>query len=184
MNFINVKNLHYAKLTSEEPLKYENFKKLAPAVSIGVTVESSEATYEADGQVIESVSTLSKISVSLQCQSIGLEKTAELLGHEYDVENNSLVQNANDRAPYVCLAYARERADGSMRFVKLWKVKFAIPSEEAKTAGSSTEFQDMTIEGTGVPLLNGDYKYMIEKNATNTAEVEAFFTNPVYSPLP
>ena len=180
MNFINVKNLHFAVLENEEPITYTDFERLAPAVSIGVSTETSEATYEADGQVQEAIAQLSKLSVSIQCQAIGLEKTAKLLGHRYDAENGSMVQNAGDRAPYVCLAYARERADGSMRYVKLWKVKFAIPSEEAKTGGSSTEFQDMTIEGVGLPLANGDYKYNIEANGNNEAEIEAFFINPIY----
>ena len=181
MNFINVKNLHFAILENEEPLTYTDFERLAPAVSIGISTETSSAEYEADGQVQEAVNQLSKLSVAIQCQAIGLEKTAKLLGHKYDRENNSLVQNAGDKAPYVALAYARERADGSMRYVKLWKVKFAIPSEEAKTGGSSTEFQDMTIEGTGLPLVNGDYKYNIEPNGSNSAEIEALFVNPVYN---
>jgi len=179
-NFINVQNLHYAKLTTDtsSTLTYDTTMKAIPGtVKISVEPATVSADYWADGQKAETVQRLGDIKISIQTSSLDLPTIADLLGHTYDATKGTIVCSQDDIAPYIALAYERVRADGTKRLIKVYKVMFGLPKDDGASATNSINFQDDTLDGTALPLANnGEWKFMLEPNETNTAAVTAFYT--------
>ena len=182
MNFINVKNLNYATLTKDNAtgITYGTMKKIPGLVKLSVDPSSTTASYYGDGIKLEQISRLGEIKVSIQASTLDMATLAELLGHTYDAANGTLIASANDSAPYVGIAYQREKADGSSRYIKLFKIKFSLPKEEASSTDNNVSFQDQTIEGIALPLTNNsEWKTMLESTESNSAAISGFFTTMI-----
>ena len=184
MNFINAKDLHYSKLVKDDNtgVEYETYKRIPGVVSISISPTSNTASYYGDGVQMESVKRLGEITVSIQASSLDLKTQADLLGHAFDEEKGVMVSKADDVAPYHSIAFSRERADGSVRMIKLYKVMFALINEEAQSSNDAITFQDNTLEGNAMPLqYNKEWRRVIEPNDNNTAEVADFFKNVIHA---
>ena len=176
-NFIGVENLRFSKLIKDDEtgVQYETLKRIAGLVKISVEPTSNTASFYADNQVMESVTRLGEIKVTLETGNLPLSIIAELMGHEYDEENGRIICRAGDVPPNVGLIYTRNKANGDVRHVKIFKVQFGLSKDEATTTGDSVEFTAESIEGIAMPLQhNGEWKDMIEPNESNGELVSKF----------
>lgn len=181
-NFIGVKNLKYSKLVKDDEtgVAYEEIKTIPGLTKISVEPSSNEAVFYGDNQAMEVVKRLGEIKCSIETGSLPLEVLADIMGHEYDAENGRMICKSSDVAPTVGLIYTRDKADGSLRHVKIFKTVFSLNKDEATTNGDSVEFQGDTIEGTAMPLqYNGAWKDMIEPNESN-GELVAKFLEKIF----
>lgn len=179
-NFIGVYNLKYSKLIKDDAtgVEYEAIKTIPGLTTISVEPSSNEATFYGDNQAMETVKRLGEIKVSIETGSLPLEVLADLMGHEYDEENERMICRATDVAPNVGLMYTRNKANGELRHVKIFKMVFGLNTDEATTNGDSVEFQGDSIEATALPLsYNNQWKDMIEPNENNEELVKKFLGN-------
>lgn len=181
-NFIGVYNLKYAKLTKDDTTgaTYGEIKTIPGLTKISVEPSSNEATFYGDNQAMETVKRLGEIKVSIETGSLPLNVLADLMGHEYDEVNKRLIAKSSDVAPEVGLLYTRNKANGELRHVKIFKMVFGLNKDEATTNGDGVEFQGDTIEATALPLtFNKEWKDMIEPNETNSVLVEQFLSKMI-----
>lgn len=180
MNFIGVEGLKYQIIKKDDDtgVAYEgDIKEIDGVVKIAVEPSSNEATFYGSNRACESVKRLGDIKVALETASLPMETLADFFGHKYDKANNKMACNANDSAPYISIMYTRNKADGTLRHIKLLKVIFGLNKDEATTQGDSVEFQGDAVEGTALPTkFDGNWKDMIETTDTNSAEVEKFLS--------
>lgn len=170
---IGLKNFRYGILTEAEDgtATYGGSKTPGKAISCNVEVETNDAELYGDDTLIESDKTFNKVNVTVGIDEDDDETMADLLGHTYS-EENGMVRNANDMAPYVGFGRVITKIVNGVRQYKvefLNKVKFAEPSQENTTKGESVEFGTVELEGTGSALANGEWS----KTKTFATESEA-----------
>lgn len=178
MSKIGVKNVHYAKQTTEDTATtaavYETPVAVPGLVSVEVTPESNTATLYADNGPYETASSMGAVNVSIDLADIDLDVQADLLGHTYDAQTKTLTKKTTDTAPYVCLMFEFTLANGDNRCVKLFKGKFALPTESGQTKGENVEFQTSSIEASFVQLKN-DARWELVQDITG--DTSAFYAS-------
>lgn len=179
-NFISIRNLHLYPLTADtaEALTYGEAIKIPGLVKLSVNPSMAEGTYYADGIAYETIKKLGEIALTVQASAMDLKTQATICGHEYDEENGVLKCNANDVPPAFGMKYERVKSDGTSRFIAINKVVFKLQNDEGSTATDSIEFQDTgDLEATATPTIhNNEWRSMLEKTATNSADIAKFFT--------
>lgn len=164
---VGLKNLHYALLTDDTAtgVTYGEVKRFAPAINANINRNSSSTSLYADDGVTEVATSAGETELELGVADIPQEVQADLLGHE--IRAGVLVRSNKDVAPYVAIGFESECADGSIKFVWLYKGKFQVPSQEHNTKGESVEFQTRTITGK---FANRDFDGItdIEANSKST----------------
>lgn len=173
MSKIGVSNVHYAKQTVEDTATtaatYDDVKAVPGLVSIEVTPESNTATLYADNGPYETASSLGAVNVSIDLADLPLDVQADLLGHTYNAETKTLVKKASDVAPYVALMFEFMLANGDNRCVKLYKGKFALPTDSGNTRGENVEFQTSNITAAFVQLKNTKEWELVQDITGDTA---------------
>ena len=82
---------------------------------------------------------------------------AALLGQTQDADG-VLYAGENDDPPYFAIGFRALKANGLYRYVWLYKVKFAIPTENHATKGDSITFQTPQLVGTFIKRPDGYWK--------------------------
>lgn len=181
-NFIGVYNLKYSKLTKDDKTgaTFEAFKTIPGLTKISVEPTSNTATFYGDNRASETVTRLGEIKVAVETGSLPLDILADLMGHEYDAANGRMIAKSTDVAPEVGILYTRNKANGELRHVKIFKMVFSLNKDESTTSGDSVEFQGDAIEATALPLnFNDEWKDMIEPNEANTLLVDKFLAGMI-----
>ena len=158
---IGLDNFRYGTLTEAEDgtPTYGEAKKPGKAINCNVNITSNSAKLYADNGLAESDTSFQSGTVTLGIDDDDLQTQADLLGHTY-TEENGIVRNSNDAAPYVGVGRVITKVVNGVYKYKvefLKKVKFSEPSQEDTTKGESVEFGTTTIEGTVSTLANGDW---------------------------
>lgn len=178
MSKIGVKNVHYCKQTVEDTASaaatYSTTITAVPGlVNIEVTPESNTATLYADNGPYETASSMGAINVSIELADLPLEVQADLLGHTYDSQTKTLTKKTTDVAPYVCLMFEFTLANGDNRCVKLYKGKFALPTESGQTKGENVDFQTSSITASFVQLKNNSAWELVQDITGDTSSFYA-----------
>lgn len=158
---IGLNNFRYGILTEAQDgtPSYGGAKTPGKAISCNVEVTNNDAKLYADDVVQESDTSFAGGTATIGLDRADYETQADLLGHDYD-ENDGIVRNSNDTAPYVGFGrVVKLMIDGEYKYKVefLYKVKFAEPSQDDTTQGESVEFGTVEMEGQIAQLGNGDW---------------------------
>lgn len=169
---IGLSNLHFCFLTKDDATgaTYETEMVAAPGVTeVGITVEKAEGSIYADDILYDSYIGVSSYTVSIDIATLPESLRAKLAGHEYDESTGTVVEKATDSAKEVGIAFKSLNSDGSYKFVKLFKGKFAEAGESYKTKGEQIEYQTKKLEGKFYArIFDGKIKESTD-NATTAA---------------
>lgn len=156
MSKIGVSKFYYGLQTTEDEASsaavYETPVAIPGLVSIEVTPTSNTATLYADNGPYETSSSLGSVDVSIDLADLPLNDQAALLGHT--VTSGKMDKKASDTPPYTAVMFEFLMANGKKRCVKLYKGKFALPTESGNTRGENVEFQTTQISASFVQLKN------------------------------
>ena len=156
---IGLNSFRYGILTeaSDGTPSYDGAKKPAKAISCSVSISSNDVKLYADDAIAESDTSFQSGSVSAGIDNEDEATMAELLGHEY-TEEDGIIRNSNDVAPYVGFGRIVNKMVGGKRLYKvefLYKVKFSEPNQDDTTKGENIEFGTTTIDGVINTLADG-----------------------------
>ena len=174
---IGLRDLHFAKLTTDDPeasedkLEYEEPEKIIGAITANVNPNASTETLFADDGPMESATALGEIELEMEAADLPLEIQAKLLGHEFDETNGKLIRRSDDTPPWVAVGFRSLKSNGSYRYVWLLKGKFMVPEQDYETRTDSVDFQTPTINGAFV-RRDVDDTYQIDGDE----DVEGFDT--------
>lgn len=183
--FIGVKDAVYFVLSSGDESTtdipvYTGPYPLPGLMEIGFDPASSASVLFADDGAAESAETVGEMKISLMVKGLLQADRARLLGHTNT--NGIMVENTSDISPYIAIGAKRLMAGGAYEYFWLPKVLLTKPKVDAKTKGSSIEFQTPTFDGNVVKLTyNNVYRTRtVTDNATVApATLTGWFTQPV-----
>ena len=149
-HFIGLKNLHVAKLVSDDATgaTYDEFISMPEITQINIEPANQTATLYADDQSVDSANTVSQYKITVNMAGLPLEYKAFLLGHDF--KNGVMSASKDDVAPFVAIAFESMKSNGKVRYSKFLKVKFSEPKENPQTKGESIKYNTPSIEGTAI----------------------------------
>ena len=190
MATIGLDSLFYAPITigANDEETYGTPARLAKAMQADITINRNEATLYADDGTAEKVDEFKDGTISLGIDDIGAETAVALLGVTVD-SNGVIVSTTEDNGGYHAVGFRAMKANGKYRYFWLYKVKFAVPSQNMQTKGDSISFSTPTIEGTILRRNRADsrgkhpWKTEVTEGETGVAQsVITNWFNNVYEP--
>ena len=159
MATIGLRDLFYAPITvaGDETETYGTPVRLAKAIKAELSVEVAEAILYADDGAAEVVKEFISGELKLKVNDLPPAETAVLLGQMQD--NDQVVfAGEEDDPPYVAIGFRAKKPRGKYKYIWLYKVKFAVPSETYDTKGDSIEFATPEITGEFIKRPDGKWK--------------------------
>lgn len=157
-----VEKAYYAILKEEGATPtYEDAKYLPGLREISVTAKEEQATIYAENRLYDSENSLGEIDVTLDFVSIDTADYVALLGKKIAAEGG-IIENSNDQPPYIALMVEKTLSGGVKEYLTLFKGKFSIPEDKAKTKEGKTEYQTVSLPGLFMPLENGIWKHSVK----------------------
>lgn len=153
--------------------------KMAKAISAELSVEVAEAILYADDGADEVVKEFVSGELTLNVNDLLPAELAALLGQQQD-DDMVVYGSDTDEPPYFAIGFRAKKAGGSYKYIWLYKVKFAIPSENYQTKGDSIEFTTPEIVGQFIKRSDGLWK--AEHVALPTESVAAAWFTTVREP--
>lgn len=139
MATIGLRDLYRAPITVGEGGEetYGTPVRMAKAISAEMSVEVAEAILYADDGADEVVKEFVSGELTLNVNDLLPADLAAILGQTQD-DDQVVYAGENDDPPYMAIGFRAKKADGMYKYIWLYKVKFAIPSENYQTKGDST----------------------------------------------
>lgn len=188
MSTIGMKNVVIAPVETDTDTEttYGALVKLAGAIDASITPQNTEAEVQyADDGEYDVVYPDPEVEFRLKMADIGLDARAMLFKNTID-GNGVLIKNAMDKPPYFAVGFKSEKADGTYRYVWLYKVR-ATPMTEnyATKEGETVTRQTGEINFTAVKRTSdGNYQAVADEGVNGfTAEKAATFLDGVYEPV-
>lgn len=177
MSTIGLKNLHYAKVTSDDAtaVVYGLIMPIAPAIAVDMKTSSSSAILYADDAPGDIDTATGVTEVTINTSDLATAVEADLLGHTVNA-SGVMVRNFDDQPPYVAIGFSSKTSDGGEMFVWLLKGKFRVPDSAHKTKGESIEHQTPSIIGQFI-RRNSDNNWMYKARSKDEGVDAATITN-------
>lgn len=165
---------------------FTQYTPLPGIMSLTINPNASTDTIFYDDGPGETAVTLGKVEVEMEKNALSTAEKAFLLGHQVDA-NGSLVFGASDVPPWVAIGFRTLKANGTYKYIWLYKGKFVDPEEKNETKGDSIKFGTDTIKGNFVKLdkdftVNGrvvkPYKIELDEEhiEANPVTIASWFT--------
>jgi len=183
---IGLKNLVTAELLTDTVAEttYGAVESVVGAITIKVSDDSGKADVQyADDAEYDRLHPLPKLSFSMETADVPPAWQAKFFGHAVDT-NGVTVGNQVDNPPYRAFGYKSKKADGTYRYVWLYKcipVKRSGDHEHATEEADKVNRKTSTIEWEAVPTIyTGEYKTFVDDDTTAFASAKATFFNAPY----
>ena len=180
MSLVGLKNLYYAIVESDTATTttYGTPVKIGEAISVDINPTVNETKLFGDDMAVAVDNSLGEITVTIETTNIPLEDLANLLGHTYDSDSDTLIAKSSDSSgsAYVALLFESDKHDGGTRCVKLTKGRFKPSQETINTKGENLEYQSPRLEGTFISRLS-DGVWKIVKDYAKGASTADWYTS-------
>lgn len=165
---INIKSLHYALLLKDDEtgVEYGPIQKIPGLMEITVTPNVLEGKLYGDGAVRDQESMLESLGVAMNLNKLPLKNRAEMRGNKY--EKGELIENKDDKAPYLAMAWEVETTTGKSELVWMLKGKMAPPTDEAKQREGNVTYNT---NNTNYLFIPREYDGNIRKFADGNDEL-------------
>lgn len=144
---------------------YETGKYLGPASTFNGTPAANDVKDYGDDRVVETDTSVTGGTLSVELNETTLEIESYMLGHTYEQEKKEMKCSADDIAPYLGIgAVGKSKRENKMVYTAKFynKTQFKPSADENATKKESTTFNHTTIEGNIFTLKNGDWKEKAE----------------------
>lgn len=155
--------LYYAIMTDEEQETYGEVKYFPGLREITVSPKEELGSIYAENVEWDVDSALGEIEISLDVTDVPTDIVAEILGKK-KATGGGYIDNANDVKPYIALMFDKTLSGGATEYVTLYKGKFNLFEDKAKTREGKPEFQSKALTGRFMPLKNGMWKYAVRSD--------------------
>jgi len=171
MATVGLRDLFYAPITMQDGIEtYGAVKRLAKAIKADMSVETTDDGLYADDGMDISIKEFVKGTLTLGVNDLDPKIIAELLGQQIN-DDGVTFAGEFDEPPYFAIAFRAQKASGGrFRYLWLYKVKFAVPSENYETKSGSINFV--------TPEIVGDF-FKREKDGNWKADYTGLTTDAV-----
>lgn len=136
---VGLRDLYFAEIQGEGNSEaYQTPVRLAKAIKVDLSVETAEGALFGDDSVDAIVKEFVKGTLKVKTTDLDPENTAKLLGQKY--KDKVLYAGEGDKAPYVAIGFRAKKANGTYRYVWIYKAKFKVPNDAFETKGEGINF--------------------------------------------
>ena len=155
----------FAKISSEteESITYSEGCVVGHTISVDINPTYSTVSLYGDDEIIEEVSELQSVEVTLNTTHLPLAAHEDMFGETVDdTDGSESITSANSDEPnYGGFGFVgAEKVSGTTKYFYVWlhKVKFNPPSASYTTKGETVQFNTPSITGKGIAAATGDWK--------------------------
>ena len=185
---VGLKDVVIAELTedTEATLTYGDLQKLAGAIEASITPDNADPDVQyyddIEGDVLYPDP---ELTFKTKLADLPLIVQEMIFSNKID-DNGVLIRTANDKPGYFAVGFMSEKANGTYRYVWLFKVRAKPVTETYATKeGTSITRQTGEVEWTAIKRTSdGRYQAGADEGENGfTAEKAAAFLNTVYTPV-
>ena len=185
---VGLKNMVIAPLTvdTEETLTYGELQLVAGAIEASITPQNADPDVQYfDDQEGDVLYPDPELTFKTKLADLPLIVQEMIFSNKID-DNGVLIRTANDKPGYFAVGFMSEKANGTFRYVWLFKVRAKPVTETYATKeGTSITRQTGEVEWTAIKRTSdGRYQAVADEGENGfTAEKAATFLNTVYTPV-
>ena len=185
---VGLKNMVIAPVTedTETSTTYGDLQRVAGAIEATITPENNDPDIQyfddVEGDVLYPDP---KLTFKTKLADLPLIVQEMIFSNKID-DNGVLIRTANDKPGYFAVGFMSEKANGTYRYVWLFKVRAKPVTETYATKeGTSITRQTGEVEWTAIKRTSdGRYQAVADEGENGfTAEKAAAFLNTVYTPV-
>ena len=185
---VGLKNMVIAPVTedTETSTTYGNLQRVAGAIEATITPENNDPDIQyfddVEGDVLYPDP---ELTFKTKLADLPLIVQEMIFSNKID-DNGVLIRTANDKPGYFAVGFMSEKANGTYRYVWLFKVRAKPVTETYATKeGTSITRQTGEVEWTAIKRTSdGRYQAVADEGENGfTAEKAAAFLNTVYTPV-
>ena len=185
---VGLKNMVIAPVTAdtETATTYGDLQRVAGAIEATITPENNDPDIQffddVEGDVLYPDP---ELTFKTKLADLPLIVQEMIFSNKID-DNGVLIRTANDKPGYFAVGFMSEKANGTFRYVWLFKVRAKPVTETYATKeGTSITRQTGEIEWTAIKRTSdGRYQAVADEGQNGfTAEKAATFLNTVYTPV-
>jgi len=183
MAYIGLKHLVVAAgaYTDGSAPTYTNSATVCKLIEANLSIDRADAKLYADDVLVESENGVTGGTITVSVDDLDLDEEVAVIGLVKDGTGTAATYTMTDAdSPYCgCGFVTKKKVGGVNSWIGYWlyKVQFAIKSDEHQTRGASTDFATQSLEGNmmGVQLDNtGAQSYYVRKAFTTEADAIAW----------
>ena len=185
---VGLKNMVIAPVTAdtETATTYGDLQRVAGAIEATITPENNDPDIQyfddVEGDVLYPDP---ELTFKTKLADLPLIVQEMIFSNKID-DNGVLIRTANDKPGYFAVGFMSEKANGTYRYVWLFKVRAKPVTETYATKeGTSITRQTGEVEWTAIKRTSdGRYQAVADEGENGfTAEKAAVFLNTVYTPV-
>ena len=185
---VGLKNMVIAPVTedNETSTTYGDLQRVAGAIEATITPENNDPDIQyfddVEGDVLYPDP---ELTFKTKLADLPLIVQEMIFSNKID-DNGVLIRTANDKPGYFAVGFMSEKANGTYRYVWLFKVRAKPVTETYATKeGTSITRQTGEVEWTAIKrTFDGRYQAVADEGENGfTAEKAAAFLNTVYTPV-
>ena len=185
---VGLKNMVIAPVTAdtETATTYGDLQRVAGAIEATITPENNDPDIQyfddVEGDVLYPDP---ELTFKTKLADLPLIVQEMIFSNKID-DNGVLIRTANDKPGYFAVGFMSEKANGTYRYVWLFKVRAKPVTETYATKeGTSIPRQTGEVEWTAIKRTSdGRYQAVADEGENGfTAEKAATFLNTVYTPV-
>ena len=185
---VGLKNMVIASVTAdtETATTYGDLQRVAGAIEATITPENNDPDIQyfddVEGDVLYPDP---ELTFKTKLADLPLIVQEMIFSNKID-DNGVLIRTANDKPGYFAVGFMSEKANGTYRYVWLFKVRAKPVTETYATKeGTSITRQTGEVEWTAIKRTSdGRYQAVADEGENGfTAEKAAAFLNTVYTPV-
>ena len=185
---VGLKNMVIAPVTAdtETATTYGDLQRVASAIEATITPENNDPDIQyfddVEGDVLYPDP---ELTFKTKLADLPLIVQEMIFSNKID-DNGVLIRTANDKPGYFAVGFMSEKANGTYRYVWLFKVRAKPVTETYATKeGTSITRQTGEVEWTAIKRTSdGRYQAVADEGENGfTAEKAAAFLNTVYTPV-
>ena len=185
---VGLKNMVIAPVTedTETSTTYGDLQRVAGAIEATITPENNDPDIQyfddVEGDVLYPDP---ELTFKTKLADLPLVVQEMIFSNKID-DNGVLIRTANDKPGYFAVGFMSEKANGTFRYVWLFKVRAKPVTETYATKeGTSITRQTGEVEWTAIKRTSdGRYQAVADEGENGfTAEKAAAFLNTVYTPV-
>ena len=185
---VGLKNMVIAPVTedTETSTTYGDLQRVAGAIEATITPENNDPDIQyfddVEGDVLYPDP---ELTFKTKLADLPLIVQEMIFSNKID-DNGVLIRTANDKPGYFAVGFMSEKANGTYRYVWLFKVRAKPVTETYATKeGTSITRQTGEVEWTAIKRTSdGRYQAVADEGQNGfTAEKAAAFLNTVYTPV-
>ena len=185
---VGLKNMVIAPVTedTETSTTYGDLQRVAGAIEATITPENNDPDIQyfddVEGDVLYPDP---ELTFKTKLADLPLIVQEMIFSNKID-DNGVLIRTANDKPGYFAVGFMSEKANGTYRYVWLFKVRAKPVTETYATKeGTSITRQTGEVEWTAIKRTSdGRYQAVADERENGfTAEKAAAFLNTVYTPV-